>query len=44
MNILISSQVKLFNDELILKQHQRMFLVLGDIKTAFEAFVYRLCV
>lgn len=44
MNPLISSQVKLFNDGLILKHNQMTFVVSGDIRTAFGAFMYTLCV
>lgn len=36
--------MKLFNDGLILKQHQMTFLVSGDIRNTSEAFLYSLCV
>lgn len=42
--ILISSQVKLFSDGLILKQHQMSFAVSGDVRTVFEAFMYSLSI
>lgn len=43
-NSLISSQVKLFNDGLILKQLQMTFALSGDVRTGFEAFMYSICI